>query len=41
MKWRDYITSDLKILAGKPVIKGTSIKCKINFLNLNLNKKYG
>ena len=25
MKWQDYITSDPKILAGKPVIKGTRL----------------
>ena len=25
MKWQDYITSDPKILAGKPVIRGTRL----------------
>lgn len=25
MKWQDYITTDDKILAGKPIIKGTRL----------------
>ena len=33
MKWQDYITSDPKILAGKPVIKGTRLSVEF-ILNL-------
>ncbi len=33
MKWQDYITSDPKVLAGKPVIKGTRLSVEF-ILNL-------
>ncbi len=29
MKWQSYITSDEKILAGKPVIKGTRVSVEL------------
>ena len=33
MKWQEYITSDPKILAGKPVVKGTRLSVEF-ILNL-------
>ncbi len=33
MKWQEYITSDPKILAGKPIIKGTRLSVEF-ILNL-------
>jgi uncharacterized protein (DUF433 family) len=29
MEWRKYITSDVKIMIGKPVIKGTRITVEL------------
>ena len=33
MKWQEYITSDPKILTGKPIIKGTRLSVEL-ILNL-------
>jgi uncharacterized protein (DUF433 family) len=29
MNWRDYIVSDLEILAGKPTVKGTRLSVEL------------